>query len=334
MGFVFATWRSWMPGIVGAGCITGCVTSTSSSMRACETQRVTGDGPFASLSVTSSTWGTTAAWITPSGVMTQRFADDGSPAETAGLAWPGTFDSTTVASVDDYVVLSAVAGEVSVMANASFGQRPYRELGLLSGIAGASPVVVAGGDPVSASVSWGGLLVNGFDAQWNVITAELSVLTPNASEVTMTANAEQALVVWPTGDACFFEAVYDKATGSDWSDPVTCSAPRLASTASDAALVFERDGGIYFVRAAPAQLHASNATRIAAGSMPRIVAIGDAYWVGYLDAAGEVVIARPGTSAALSLRAADLFELTVVGGTPQIFATAGDVLDVSTVCSD
>lgn len=303
-------------------------------MRVCETSSVTGEGPFTSLSVTSSVWGTTAAWVSPSGVMTQGFADDGSPTETAGLAWPGTFESTAVASVDDYVVLAAVAGDVTSLTNAAFGLRPYRELGLLGGIAGASPVVVAGGDPVTASVSWGGLLVNGFDDQWSVDTAELSVLTPNATEVTMTANAEQAVVVWPTSDACFFEGVYDKATGIDWSDPVTCAAPRLASTASDAALVFERDGSIYFVRATPSQLHASNASRIATGSMPRIVAIGDTYWVGYLDAAGEVVIARPGTSGSLSLGAAEAFELTVVGDRPQIFATTGDALEISTVCAD
>jgi hypothetical protein len=346
MGIVCGVRRVWTLGLISTGCITP-TTGDSTAVRVCETSRVASPGAIASLSVTATPIGAVAAWVAPSGVMAQRFADDGSLVEAPAIAWPGTFDATTVASVDDYVVLGAVAGNNTFVTSAPLGVAPYRELGLIGGIVGPSTMVVAGGEPITASVSWGGLLVNGFDNDWNVLTAQISVLTPNATEIAVTANAEQAMVVWPTSSACFFEQVFDTTHGSGWSDPGACTAPRLASTASNATLAFERDGGVYLSQAPIGQLHASNATRFVTGSSPRIAVVGETYWLSYLDATGAIVVGEldgavggsaasdaPGLYRSTSLGSADAFELVDIGGEPRVFAATGDALEISTLCAE
>ena len=320
--------------------IGGCVTESepdSPAVRACGQSSVAIAGPITSLSVAPTSIGAVAAWVGPNGAMTARFAPDRTMTQAPQLAWPGTYDSVTVAAVDDYVILGAVTDNVTSVVSAPFGVLPFRELGILGGITGALPAVIAGGSPVAASVSWGGLLVNGFDDDWNVVTSHISVLTPSSTQVAMTANTVEAMVTWSTDDACYFERVFDTTSGAGWSDPTACTAPRLASTATNTTLAYERAGGIYLANAAPAQLHASDAARFATGSSPRIITIGTTPWLAYLDTGGAI-IAGPlddsGAGMSTPLGSADAFELTALEGRATIFAASGDALEITTLCAD
>ena len=283
--------------------------------------------------------GAVVVWVAPkaSSVMAERIGIDGSPADAPVVAWAGSYDAATAATVDDQVVIAAIAGQTTFLVSAPLGVAPYRELGLLGGISGASPMVVAGGERLAPSVGYGGLLVNPFDDVWTIQTSSLAVLTPNATQVAATANDHEAMLAWPTSDSCFIERVFASTRDAGWVEPVVCGLPRLASTDEEAALVYERDGNVYVVHGAPEDLHPAEAILLAAGHAPRIAVVDGVYWVSYLDANNSVVVgafAANGTFQPIAepLGSADAHELAIVGGSPRVFAATGGTIVSDALC--
>ncbi|MDB4958020.1 MAG: hypothetical protein JWO36_5589 [Myxococcales bacterium] len=282
--------------------------------------------------------GATLVWVPPGGgaLHSQRFSREARPVSAAVVVWPGAFQHAVVATVDDQVVAGAVAGDVTVMVSAPLGIAPFRELAILGGLAGPSPMVVAGGQRVSTTVSYGGLLVNGFDDKLGVHTSELAVLTTPSLEVAATAVGPHAIAAWSTDDACYTERIFGVGSGATAVEAGPCHAPRIASNGSDVALVFERPDGIYLARGTADALHPASAIRIAAGSAPRIVASGGGFWVSYLDETGTIAAGSIGAD--LELRTVALagapisHELAVVGDLPRVFAADQRGITISTLC--
>ena len=285
-----------------------------------------------SLEVVATPLGATMIWI-DGGVRALRLDPDTRAVGDAALAWPGTFDRASVATIGDQVIVGAVAGDWSWMLAAPLGLPPYRELGILGGLSGESPVVVAGGQRLATTVSYGGMQVNELDATWTPKTSLQMVLTGSARDVAATALGGEAIVVWPTEGACHVARLFDAANGASTTEAVTCGAPRLAASALDVGLVFERDGGVYFARAAASELSPANAVRIGDGRAPRLVAVGDRYWVSYLDATGALVAGWPDQLVEVA-PAATAHELAIVGGMPRVFAANAEGVAVSTMCVD
>jgi hypothetical protein len=257
------------------------------------------------------------------------------------LAWDGAFDRARVAVVDGELVAGAIDDQLGItwMVAGPPGYAPLSERAILGGVVGASPIVVADGARVSPNVSYGGMFVTGFDATWLPRTAELAVLSGAATDVAAVEVGRIALAAWSTADACFVEEIANAASGTGWSDPATCPAPRLAAIGGEVALVFERDGGVYLARGAPATIHATAATRLGDGRSPRVVADATRFWISYVDpAVGIAIVAidRDGGTLATSL-AADVsggHDLALVGGFPRVFASGATGLVATALCLD
>jgi hypothetical protein len=299
----------------------------------------TGTTGAGALSVVPTLTGATAAWVPRGGgpVVTQQLAHDARGAAEPVVTWPGRYDRVVAAAVGDQVVLGAVGDDVTWMLAAPFGLPPYRELALLAGSAGASPVVVAGGDRVTPTAGFGGLLVTGFDATWAPHTSQLEILTPNAVDVAAVAVGDEAIAVWPVDGACYVARVFGAARGASTVEPIACRGPRLASTGADVALVFEGSDGVYLARGPAVALHPARAQRLAAGTSPRIVAIGGRYWISYLDATGALVagfVDDSGLHAIPVDSAPDAHDLAVVGDLPRVFSASGGTLAMAALCAE
>lgn len=306
----------------------------------CEQATSSGVGRTSQLGVGVTSAGLSAVWVPTGGgpVMTQRLARDGRPLAEAELAWEGSYQGVAVAAIDEQVIVGAIDGDVTWMLAAPFGMPPYRGLAILGGVVGASPLVLAGGQRVTASVSYGGMIVNGFDDAWTPRTSVHAVLTGSSRELAMAHAGREAVVAWPTDSSCYVEQLIDAAHGTAWSDPGRCGSPRLASTGTDAALAFARDGEIYVTRAATDSLHATDAIAIAAGSEPRIVAHNGAYWLSYLDDSGGIVAGFLDDGLQLHSIAladsVDTHELVISGGLPRVFAAGPAGLTTSGLCAE
>lgn len=277
--------------------------------------------------------GATMVWPTPAGVMAQRLDRDARAVGEAVLIWPGVYERATIAAIGDQVIVGAVTAELTWMMSAPLGIPPYRELAILGGVVGASPIVTAQSHRLAASVSYGGMQVNAFDATWTPQTALQAVLTGDSHEVAA-ASGDRALVVWPTQDACNIAWLDDAATGESSKQPGRCGAPRLAATT----LAFERDGGIYVTH----ELSPAIALRIGDGRAPRIAAFGERTWLSYIDASGTLVAGfgdqRPCEAGAcdqlVAVGPADAHELAIIGGVPRVFAASAGALTVSSLCAE
>ena len=325
---------------LASGCVEAptALVPDSPVLAVCGQQRIDGFPTTTQLSIAVTASGTNVLW-TPAGggsLMTQRLATDGHALGDATVAFAGTFSDATAAVVDDQVIVGAVEGDQTWMLAAPLGAPPYRELAIVGGIVGASPIAIAGGQRVTASVSYGGMLVNAFDDTWIARTSTHAVLTPSAREVAVAHGDRDALVVWPTQDTCYVEQLTDAAHGATWTDAGTCGAPRLASAGTDSALVFERDGDIYLARGAVPR--ASDAVRIGSGTEPRIVAVGTTLWLSYTDATGAVIAGM--VDGGLDVHtlpldgAATAHELAVAGGVPRVYAVGPAGLTVSALCTE
>jgi hypothetical protein len=309
---------------------------------ACEQTRSAAVGRTSQLGVALTSAGATAVWVPAGGgpLMSQALARDGRPLAEPEVAWAGSYEGVTVAAIDEQVIVGAVDGDVTWMLAAPFGMPPYRELAIVGGVVGASPLVLAGGQRVTASVSYGGMLVNSFDDAWRARTSVHAVLTASSREVAMAQADGEALVAWPTATACFVERLYNAWSGITRSDEGRCGTPRLAASGGDAALVFERDGDILVARATPDALRARDAAVIARGREPRVVAHDGAYWVSYLDPSGDVVAGRlddelrlHGVALGDEAGAADAHELVVSDGLPRAFVAGPGGLTTSGLCT-
>jgi hypothetical protein len=317
-------------GVAGPGSAARCGVATSPGV-------VVGD----QLAVTATATGATAIWLAAAdrSLVTVALDRDGLAHDAPTIAWPGRFDTAAIAAIDDQVVVAATAGITTSLVNAPFGVLPYHELALVGGVSGASPLVAVGVQRIAASVSDGGLLVNGLDAAWAIHTSALAVLTPRAREVAVASIGSEAAIVWSTAAACYLERVFDPARGAGTSEPGACPGPRLAArpAAHEVGLVFERDGAIYFTRGAPAALHPARAIAIADGASPRIVAVGGAYWISYLDLNGRAVAGLVGSDGALrtvGLDDATTHDLAVVDGAAVEYTASADGLTASTLCAE
>lgn len=310
----------------------------SPALAVCGQQRVDGFAPTTQLSIAVTASGTNVVWVPAGGgsVMTQRLATDGHVLGDPTIAFAGMFSDATAAVVDDQVIVGALDGDQTWMLAAPLGAPPYRELAIVGGIVGASPIALAGGQRVTASVSYGGMFVNAFDDAWIARTSTHAVLTSSAREIAVAHGDSEALVVWPTQDTCYVEQLADAAHGTTWTDAGACLAPRLATTAADSALVFERDGDIYLARGVVPR--ATDAVRIGSGTEPRIVAAGTTFWLSYVDATGAVIAGV--VDGGVGVRtlpldgAATAHELAVAGGVPHVYTAGPAGLTVSALCTE
>jgi len=298
--------------------------------------------------------GATMVWTTPAGVMVQRLDMNARAVGDAVLAWPGTYERATIATLGDQVIIAAVSGDVTWMLSAPLGLPPYRELAILGGIVGESPIVNAGGQHLAASVSYGGMQVTAFDASWTPLTSVQSVLTGDAHEVAAASVGTSAIVAWPSQSTCNIARLFDAAAGESWLEPGRCDAPHIATAVETTAvettaLVFEREGGIYLTR----QLSPSTALRIADGRAPHIVAVADRYWLSYIGSDGTLVAGDADQVAAVAEQIAsgdgtlargedplavigptEAHELAVIGGIPRAFITGPTSLTVASLCAN
>jgi hypothetical protein len=313
-----------------AGCATEPLVGVPSAAQpvACAQTRV--DGVAASALAIA---GDTVVWATGDGVMQADLTG------ATQMIAPGAYDRVVAATVGDRVVVGASAGDVTMVYGSALGIAPYRELALIGGIAGASPVVTAGGARLAPSVWYGGLLVAEFDDSWIAHTAELAVLTPASTEVAATSVGNEATIVWPAGDACYVERAFDAANGAGWNEPGACRAPHVASVGGGVALVFEQDDGVHLALAAtPDALHPSAAPLVAPGARsPRLIAQGGMYWLAYVDANGTAVagfVDGDGAVQTIALAPASALELAVISGTPRVLALDSSGLALTALCAE
>jgi hypothetical protein len=294
---------------------------------ACESSRVAGVSAR-ELAVAPAPGGAVIAWAGSDGLMTMD-----------GVIAPGAFEHVVAAAVGDRVVIGASQGDNTLVFGAALGLAPYRELALIGGIAGASPVVTAGGVRLAPSVWYGGLLVATFDDSWLAHTATLAVPTPAAIELAATSVGDEAAIVWSAGGDCYVERVLDAASGVGWHEPGACRAPHLASIDSGVALAFEGDDGVHLAVAGSIDaLHPASAPLVAPGARaPRIVASGGAYWLAYLDDAGTAIagfVDADGAVHATALGAASALELAVYSGAPRVVAADTDGISQTALCTE
>ncbi len=317
-----------------AGCAAPPVATPGDARPIACARETTAGASATQLGVAATSIGASVVWAGGGPVMRLDLDEDGAALAAPSVAWPGTFDAAIATSIAGRVVVGAIAGETTTLVEAPFGFGAYHELALVGGIVGAPPVVAAGDQLLAPNVWYGGLLVTSLDATWSPHTAQLGVATSAATELAATAVGDEAVIVWPAGDACFVERVLGIATGSGWSEPGACRSPRLASLDGGLALAFERDDGVYLTFAdAPAGLHPAQAALVAPGARaPRIVTSGGAYWLSYVDADGNVVVQLG--SATLSLAPATTHELAVFGGAPRELAMDASELTVTALCAE
>lgn len=305
----------------------------------CETTGAT-DVLAGELSIAPTFNGATLVWVPAGGgaIGTRRITRDARPAGEVSVAWPGAYQHAVAATMEDQVIVGAIAGDVTFMLSAPLGIAPFRELAILGGLVGESPVVFAGGERLAPTVSYGGLLVNGFDDKWGAHTSELAVLTPQSREVVATAVGREAIAVWSTQEACYLERMYGVSKGATSAEPGACHGPRIAANGGELALVFERPDGVYLARGTAAALHPTQAVRIAAGRAPRIASDTGHFWLSYLDETGAVVVGVLGSDdvlRTLALAGAPAtHELAVVGDLPRVFAADSSGLTISALCAD
>lgn len=323
-----------------AGCATQPLVGVPTAAEPAACARTVVPGVAASaLAVAPTPSGATIVWAEPGGVMRLEVSRDGVPAGAPQMTAPGAFDRAVAATIGERVVVGAAGGDTTQVFGAAFGIAPYRELALIGGLAGDSPVVTAGGVRLAPSVWYGGLLVAAFDESWIAHTAQLAVLTPASTELAATTAGDEAVIAWPAGDGCYVERVHDAANGTWWQESGACRAPHLASAGGGVALAFERADGVYLaVAASPAELHPASAQLVAAGAhAPRVIAFGGTYWLAYVDADGTAAAGFVDESGALhvtALEPASALELAVIGGAPRTLAVDAAGLTVTALCAE
>jgi hypothetical protein len=325
----------------------GCVSAPSLAVQeqpqpvVCATSRLAQPASVTSLAVAPTSEGAALVWTAGGPVMREPLTPDLAPVLEPAEAWPGSYDAVTASVSGDLVIVGALSGDGSYLLEAPFGYGVYRDLAILGGRVGAPPIATAGGEQMTAAVWYGGLRVNAIDDSWQVRTSQLGVSSAHATELAITAAGREAMIAWPTTDACYIERVIDPANGTGWIDPVACPSPRLASTGRDAdvALVYEGTEGVYLARATVADLHATAATLVAPGARaPRIAADGGGYWLGFVDASGAAQAGLVGSDGVLRTttvaQSALAIELAVVGDEPRMFAVDDSGTTIATLCAE
>ncbi len=326
-----------------AGCTDRASVTPSAEVQpyVCASSTIAAVTPSAAIAIAPVSDGEVVLWAPPGGqVMQQRLDQSAAPIGDPEVVWKWPATSLSAALIDDTMVVGAVSGDGTYLLGAPLGVAPYRDLTILNGSSGTSPIVVAGGDRLAPSVSYGGLLLTSFDASWQPHTSELSVLTAESHELAATALDGEAVVAWPTADdTCYFESASDEATGATRSATLACRAPRFAATSTEVVLAFERGYDIVTTRGTPATIDMADATTIAGGHSPRLVADGDRVWLSYLDPNGQIVVGVLGDDG--SMKATTIpgdeptgHELAVTNGVAQTFATTPAGLVATSVCTD
>ena len=190
----------------------------------CASSTVAAVPPSSTIAIATMPYGEVALWAPTGGpVMQQRLDQSAVPVGDPEVVWKWPATSLSAALIDDTMVVGAVSGDGTYVLGAPLGVAPYRELTILNGSSGASPIVVAGGDRLAPSVSYGGLLLTSFDASWQPHTSEISVLTAESHELAATALDGEAVIAWPTADdSCYFESASDQATGATRTGALAC----------------------------------------------------------------------------------------------------------------
>ena len=270
--------------------------------------------------------GASVVWADGANVVRVELDGNGAALGAPEVIATGTYARAVAATVGDRVVVGASSGDTTSVFGAALGIAPYRELALIGGVAGSSPVVTAGGTKLAPSVWYGGLLVAALDDTWIAHTAELAVLTPASTEVAATDVGDSAAIVWSTADRCYVEVATSATTGTTWSVPGACHAPHVAALGEDVTLAFERADGVYVGDLNGAQLIAPGARA------PRVAAAGGQMWLAYIDESGDAVAGVAGDL--VSLGPASQVELAVFGGAPRVVTSGDGGLVTTALCAE